>query len=384
VSRASVTMVLTLVVGALALTYRPVVPRSRASSSARMLASNARDEMFVQRALQQCASQARYEVERQEQELLEVKAFGGCLNMPTWLVATIITYVLALSLTAMLVMAEGSAHLINAPPPVVSLMDARLAAQGALVGVPGALLVSKLERWRSAACVEADNSAQLLQAAVQLGMLPVSCLFPGFGARALPMVEVTPFISAAALVGGAVSSSAWMYGVIQVGYGSCLRDAALLLQDVATESPASVSTPMVALCHFASEMAPVSAVMVAAAAATTAECLCASLLQPTAMRRRAGAEDAAIASMRRRAPAVWALEAPADVASRRVALLDAAVSRRSRRQTDARKRQQYATFGRAAVAAAAFAASGGSLIAPVATSLGVLYAPPFQSRYRAN
>ena len=72
--------------------------------------------------------------------------------------------------------------------------------------------------------------------------------------------------------------------------------------------------------------------------------------------------------------------AAAEVASRRVALLDAAVSRRSRRQTEARHRRQYATFGRAAVAAAAFAASGGSLVAPVTVSLGVLYAPPFQSR----
>ena len=57
---------------------------------------------------------------------------------------------------------------------------------------------------------------------------------------------------------------------------------------------------------------------------------------------------------------------------RRVAALVAEASRWSQQRYEAERRSRLACVGRAAVAAAAFAASGGSLVAPVLASLGVV------------
>ena len=82
----------------------------------------------------------------------------------------------------------------------------------------------------------------------------------------------------------------------------------------------------------------------------------------------------------RRAPALWALEAPPDVVRRRVAALHAEADSWSAWREEAERRRLITRVGRAAVATAAFGASGGSLVAPVLTSLGVVsgFAPPLR------
>ena len=52
------------------------------------------------------------------------------------------------------------------------------------------------------------------------------------------------------------------------------------------------------------------------------------------------------------------------------------------RRTEGGRRGQVASVARAAIASAAFAASGGSLIAPFLACLGVLFAPPFEAPRR--
>ena len=84
------------------------------------------------------------------------------------------------------------------------------------------------------------------------------------------------------------------------------------------------------------------------------------------------------AALCRRAPALWALEAPPDAVRRRVAALRSEADRWAEDRSEAERRSLIARIGRAAVATAAFGASGGSLVAPVLASLGIISgaAPP--------
>ena len=69
---------------------------------------------------------------------------------------------------------------------------------------------------------------------------------------------------------------------------------------------------------------------------------------------------------------MWALEAPPDAVRRRVAALRSDAARWRADRAEAERRSRIARVGRAAVASAAFGASGGSLLAPVLASLGIV------------
>jgi len=77
---------------------------------------------------------------------------------------TFINYQLGLSMAVALFVAEYAAHLIGAPPPVVSLVaNPETTVAGTLLGIPAALAVSQLERWRAAASVGAAPMVSILR-----------------------------------------------------------------------------------------------------------------------------------------------------------------------------------------------------------------------------
>eukprot|EP00966_Prymnesium_polylepis_P071506 1661257-Prymnesium_polylepis.1 len=86
-----------------------------------------------------------------------------------------------------------------------------------------------------------------------------------------------------------------------------------------------------------------------------------------------------MASARRRAPMLFALEAPPDTAARRTEAFEAATRAWVAQRSDLRRKERFARAGRAAVGAAVFAASGGCLVAPVVASLGVAEAAMHRS-----
>ena len=139
-----------------------------------------------------------------------------------------------------------------------------------------------------------------------------------------------------------------------------------------TGSEAVYQYPLLALSHFVSAAAPLAAATVAVAVAALSEGALCRALQPMATRRQAEAEAEAVASLCRRAPTLWALEAPPDAVRRRVAALRSEASRWAEERSEAERRSRIARVGRAAVATAAFGASGGSLVAPVLASLGII------------
>ena len=105
-------------------------------------------------------AEARYEVSRQLEAQADQKSSGACESMPTLLKQSIVGYQLAWTLGSLLLFAEVFARLAHVPPPVVSLLDMQLVLSGVLVGLPSAVLVSRLERWRldAAAAVSAPPS----------------------------------------------------------------------------------------------------------------------------------------------------------------------------------------------------------------------------------
>ena len=227
--------------------------------------------LFSRRKLEAAVVDARAEARRQLELQAELKASGSCAGMPSLIKTSIIGYQLLWILGGLLLVAEGSAHLVHAPPPVVSLLDTKLALQGVLLGVPGALLVSRLERWRSEAALAPSVRSSAIAPTLNFVFLPVSLFFPLFAESALSVLEEKPAMTAAVLVGGALVGSAWTHGLLQVAWGAFLHDAAQQLAatptlDVGREGLKWVEdSPLVALSQFASAAAPLAAAAAAAA-----------------------------------------------------------------------------------------------------------------------
>ena len=97
----------------------------------------------------------------------------------------------------------------------------------------------------------------------------------------------------------------------------------------------------------------------------------AGALRPLA-RAREDAEAAAVADLRRRAPRLYQLGMPPDAARRMSRALEEEAGAWEWRRAEERRRADVARVLRAAVVSTVYAASGGSLMAPVLASLGVL------------
>ena len=413
------------------------VPLAAHTSRARPILCVQDDDIaFSRRKMEATLAEARYEVSRQLEAQADRKSSGACEIMPTLLKQSIVGYQLVWTLGALLLASEIFARLAHVPPPVVSLLDAQLVLNGVLVGLPSAVLVSRLERWRldGAAAVSAPPSSssatpprltQFATPTLQLVFLPVRPFFPLFvETSGTEVIEQQPAMTATTLLGGTLVGSAWTHGLLQVGWKAILANAALQLAGTSADlaegaqavtafgedvmaalagSDAVWQHPLVPLSHFVTAAAPIAAASVAVAAAAVGEGVLSRNLQPLATRRCAEAEADALASLCRRAPAMWALEAPPDAVRRRVAALRSDAARWRADRAEAERRSRIARVGRAAVASAAFGAnglgfgypvphppppphphphphsnppepgaSGGSLLAPVLASLGIV------------
>ena len=107
------------------------------------------DLLFSRRKMESVLAEARCEAFQQVEQQAEQKTSGSCASMPSLLKQSIVGYQLTWVLGSLLLVAEVSAHIVHTPPPVLSLLDPHLALDGVLAGIPGALLVSRFERWRS-------------------------------------------------------------------------------------------------------------------------------------------------------------------------------------------------------------------------------------------
>ena len=128
------------------------------TSRARPILARDDDLVFSRRKMEATLAEARYEVSRELEEQADQKSSGSCATMPSLMKQYIVGYQLAWTLGSLLLFAEVFAHLAHVPPPVVSLLDPRLALNGVLVGIPSAVIVSRLERWRSDASSAASPS----------------------------------------------------------------------------------------------------------------------------------------------------------------------------------------------------------------------------------
>jgi len=267
----------------------------------------------------------------------------------------IVAYTLWLSITATLMITEYLSAAAAVPGPVSSLASPEMVMHGLLWGVPGAALVKELESWRCK--VSAAEISPTVSNTVVLGLLPLSIIERLRGERALPVVREAPFLTAATLVGGAAASSAVVNGLLQSSYAAILRE----LFD-AGAAP---------FCGLAAAATPAAAAMTTAAALAMADGAVDRALRPLA-RAREDAEAAAVADLRRRAPRLYQLGMPPDAARRMSRALEEEAGAWEWRRAEERRRADVARVLRAAVVSTVYAASGGSLMAPVLASLGVL------------
>jgi hypothetical protein len=119
---------------------------------------------------------------------------------------------------------------------------------------------------------------------------------------------------------------------------------------------------------------PAFVVLLTALLVTISENALTMALQPVT-RAKAHAVGAALKHARRRSLSLFALEAPFEEAKHAAATFDEQIEQWEYRREDATRRDRVGSAARAAVAAAAFAASGGCLVAPVIASLGVVVNP---------
>ena len=218
------------------------VPLAAHTSRARPIRCAQDDDIaFSRRKMEATLAEARYEVSRQLEAQADQKSSGACEIMPTLLKQSIVGYQLVWTLGALLLASEIFARLAHVPPPVVSLLDAQLVLNGVLVGLPSAVLVSRLERWRldGAAAVSAPPSSssatpprltQFATPTLQLVFLPVRPFFPLFAETSgTQVIEQQPAMTATTLLGGTLVGSAWTHGLLQVGWKAFLANAALQL-----------------------------------------------------------------------------------------------------------------------------------------------------------
>ena len=168
-------------------------PLTAHASRARPILARDDDLVFSRRKMEATLAEARYEVSKQLEEQADQISSGSCLSMPSLVKQSIVGYQLAWILGSLLLIAEAGAHLVHLPPPVASLLDPHLALDGILVGIPSAVLVSRLERWRSGSNADrADRRQSLAEVrylprlaefaapTLQLAFLPVRPFFPLF------------------------------------------------------------------------------------------------------------------------------------------------------------------------------------------------------------
>lgn len=221
-------------------------------------------------------------------------------------------------------------------------------------GLAGAAAVRASEAWRAGGSSSSGSCSgrDLLSHATLCGTLPIAVgakLFANddtVGERAVGALKESASSTTRALLGlaGAFSACTWTHGVVQQAL-----TARLLWLDSAGVVIAGLG---------------------AAGLATIGDGLVAAWLLPNAASEAATREALSVAL--ERCPQRFALEAPEEVASRRVEAFRRAVAAWEAQQAESAWRDDAAAAFRCVVCAAAYAASGGSIVAPLLASLGAV------------
>ena len=273
-------------------------------------------------------------------------------------------------------------------------------------GVSGALAIGAVELWRcSSTCeIEEDEEALLcprcsaITNPILIGTAPLAVLSSiilndaTVGERSVRMLSSTrtepsgavvrsfdgaprglPSSTAVLAFGGALVSCAWAQGIVQTAVCASYHQATMRAAvDASTSSAGSGFAPLaLALVIVRTAVEPAATVAATAALVAAFEAVMAHVLQPVT-RARSKAAKQAVAHARKRAPILFALEAPADEATLTARAFEEQAAEWELQRDDATRKDLCASAARAAVASAVFAASGGCLVAPVVASLGVL------------
>ena len=299
---------------------------------------------------------------------------------------------LLFNLVAHLVLSQEVAMALRLPVPS---LDSGSIGAGLAWGAPGMLAIAAIEQWRCSECSVAEEDAgecvrcatltnPILVGTAPLAMVSKAALGVNVGERAVEVVlqseSASPVGSGAPAVrsmsihaGGALASCAWAHGVLQPLVQIALSGAAFRLT-VASMMPADASGAGMAMDSALQLLALRHAVPLVATVATAgivagAETAAAHLLQPEA-RATTEAISEELADARSRAARLFAIDAPPDETARRLTAFGELAAGWERSRATVARTDGAASFARSMVAAAAFAASGGSLLAPMIASLG--------------
>ena len=165
--------------------------------------------------------------------------------------------------------------------------------------------------------------------------------------------------------GGALASCAWAQGIVQGGVCTAFRELSMRMA-----MAGGGDFPAFPVFFARAALEPAVVVLLTAAAVAAVDAGASRALQPMSRPKTEAAAEA-LESARRRSSSLFSLELGEPTLA---ADASAEFGQQVETWNDARRRlarkDLTASFGRAAVAASVFAASGGCLVAPVVASLG--------------
>ena len=334
-------------------------------------------------------SNAQRSVTRDTSEMLELT--------PGYIAGT-----LAFNMGAHIVIAREMAELVELP--ALTLFNAGLISNlhGLAWGVPAALVVAAIEVWRCDECSVAEAAAyecprcSALTNPVLIGTAPLALLSAlllndhSIGERAVAILSSTagpesavrsfdgaprglPSSTSVVAAGGALVSSIWAQGLAQSAVCAWFHEATTRVAIAGMVDAEVAMAPLIcALVGMRTALEPAAVILLTTALVTVVESAVTRSLQPvaTATERETAA---ALAQARQRARSLFVLDiTPVEEAERAACAFDEHIYKWERRRQELTRRDQTASAARALVAAAAFAASGGCLLAPVVAGLGVV------------
>lgn len=278
-------------------------------------------------------------------------------------------YMLILHFCASVLLADTMAHYMQLSQPLAGLLDWKTTLCGFGWGVPGAIAISRIERWRSAASCTGGSSKSLsaggssIPAVTQpalLGLVPLSSYSEmlsddnGVGERtASAMVRhASPMAQASLLVCGTLASSIWTHAVVQSSMGAGFNE-------ILGGQPALGSAPAMGFT-----------VAATAALCATAETFLVRWLKPMTA-ATAVADEKALEHRRQQLPTILALNTPPQMAEHLAQAFEEAVHSWRSGRDEAARRDFVANCAHIAVSSLVFTISGGSLAAPFLANLGV-------------
>ena len=325
-------------------------------------------------------------------------AFNEVLDLtPSYIVGT-----LAFNMAAHVTVAREMAVLLGAgnPPTLFAAgIDANLL--GLAWGVPAALVVASIEAWRCDDGCSVGEAAALacprcsaLTNPVLIGTAPLAYLSHtllndnSIGERAVDILSADeegvrsfdgapkglPSSTTVLAAGGALVSCAWAQGLFQSGACTAFHEATMRVAMNAIASAhgdAWLETGAVLAMAARTALEPAAVIVLTTGLVAAIDTLATRSLQPVATATER-ATVAALDDAKPRATRLFSLEAPTDEAQGAAKAFEEQVAAWEANRDELTRRDRIASGARALVAATAFAASGGCLLAPIIGSLGVV------------